>query len=162
MPLPTTMLIAPPLPLVADPETREIEPELPTLDVPVLRTISPELPKDSAFAVDNAILPDPELTLEPVTITTAPPKPVPYAKPPFTVTNPALAPGSRTSPASKDMTPPTPERPEPATTLIEPARPPVAAPVVRTMLPEFPELDDPVPKYKRPDEPNEPDDAVER
>ena len=129
---------------------------------PVLRTIPPELPKDSAFAVDNAILPDPELTLEPVTITTAPPKPVPYATPPFTDTNPALAPGSRTSPASKDMTPPTPERPEPATTLIEPARPPVAAPVVRTMLPEFPELDDPVPKYKRPDEPNEPDDAVER
>ena len=49
LPLPTVMLIPPPLPPVAAPEPIEMEPDVPELDVPELNTNTPDTPLSPAL-----------------------------------------------------------------------------------------------------------------
>jgi len=52
------------------PLNRDTEPLLPELDVPVLRVIAPDTPADPTLALDTNTAPDPELTLDPLSIAT--------------------------------------------------------------------------------------------
>jgi hypothetical protein len=74
-PVPTTTLMAPPAPDVADPLRTDTHPLLPDFDVPVLSVSVPDAPEEPTLAEDRNTAPDPELTLDPLNITSAPPTP---------------------------------------------------------------------------------------
>ena len=64
--LPTTILMEPPRPPVAEPDCKDNHPLLPDADVPVLRRIVPVTLRDRALAVETTMLPEPELKLVPL------------------------------------------------------------------------------------------------
>ena len=79
LPLPTTTLIDPPWPPVAVPLSNATQPLLPDTDRPVCRVMVPDAPDDPTSAVDSDIVPEPELTLEPLANVSVPPTPTPVA-----------------------------------------------------------------------------------
>jgi len=79
LPLPTTTLTDPPWPPVAVPLSNATQPLLPDTDRPVCRVMVPDAPDDPTSAVDSDIVPEPELTLEPLANVSVPPTPTPVA-----------------------------------------------------------------------------------
>jgi hypothetical protein len=119
-PLPTETLTLPPRPFTDPPLTTVTQPLLPDADDPVLRLMTPEAPEDKEFAVASHNEPDPELTLDPLNITTDPPFPDPAASPAVTATLPPTLTAEEVRPALNTIAPPTPLSPLPTTTLTDP------------------------------------------
>ena len=98
---------------MAEPLNRAMKPLFPDVDVPLLKVRDPVTPLDTTFAELMVIAPEPELTLEPLVISRAPP-----SAPPINVDTPAV----------KTTLPPAALLLGPTITLIEPPLPPVELP----------------------------------
>lgn len=149
-PAPTITLIEPPLPPVALPDWSEIQPLLPDLDVPELSRMVPDAAADKTLAVVITIEPEPELTLDPLVTTTAPPRLEP-PKPPDTLTEPPVLPVV-VEPLERTI-PPAAKPPlvvVPTTMLIDPDLPPVLVPDNSERNPEFPDMEVPELKVREP------------
>ena len=126
---------------------------MPDLDVPELRRMVPDAAADKMFAVAITIEPEPELTLEPLESTTAPPRSE-RPKPPDTLTDPpalpvVVEPLERSRPPAANP----PLVTAPTIMLIMPPRPPVETPEVSKTNPEFPLTDVPVLRVREPETP---------
>jgi len=122
------MLIAPPLPLVAKPDSKERYPEFPTSVVPLLSKTDPDVPDEPAFDVDTVTEPVVALVLAPPKMDTEPPVwDAAVAAPASITTAPPV--NALETPADNTTAPPAPLDPEPTRTLMAPPDPLAAEPV---------------------------------
>ena len=135
--LPAATLTLPLRPPLAFPVRRTIQPAFPDAASPEFNVTPPEAPADDAADDCKTSEPDPELALEPVATTTAPPF------------------EDNAWPALKIAALPVPLELAPATTLIAPARPPVATPLVSAIQPVFPLAEPPVDTSTAPEVPTD-------